>query len=62
MRITTVEFLTITQEEHELLTETQKLVQRIYETARASGDLENITFQLVSALDDLLEYENLEVE
>lgn len=62
MRIETTELLVITQEEHELLVETQKLVQRIYENARASGDLENITFQLETALDDLLEYENLEVE
>lgn len=62
MKIETTELLVITPEEHELLTETQNLVQRIYENARASGDLENITFQLASALNDLLEYENLEVE
>ena len=62
MKIETTELLVITPEEHELLTEAQRLVQWIYQNARAGGDLENITFQLDAALDDLLGYENLNVE
>ena len=62
MKIKTAEYLNITQEEHILLIEAQKLVQWIYQNARAGGDLENITFQLDAALDDLLNFENLEVE
>ena len=62
MKIETTELLVITPEEHELLMEAQKFVQWIYQNARAGGDLENITFQLDAALDDLLGYENLNVE
>lgn len=62
MKIELTELLVITQEEHGLLTEAQNLVQRIYEDARSSGNLENIASQLEMALNDLLEFENLEVE
>lgn len=62
MKIETTELLVITPEEHELLIEAQKLVQWIYQNARSGGDLENITFQLDAALDNLREYENLNVE
>ena len=62
MKIETTELLVITPEEHELLMEAQKFVQWIYQNARAGGDLENITFQLDAALDDLLGYEHLNVE